>query len=187
MVSLASLWLPIVVGAVFVFIVSSLVHMVFRWHQADYRGLPNEDEVRAAVRKTGPAAGQYVIPYCAEMKQAQTPEMQQKYAEGPVAMIWLWPSVSPPMGKMLGQWFALALAVSFLTAYIAGITLAPGTPALTVLRVTATIGFLAYATGSVSDGIWFGKPWSAVAKDLLDALLFAFANAAAFAWLWPAA
>jgi hypothetical protein len=35
MVSLASLWLPIVLGAVFVFVASSFVHMVFKWHTPD--------------------------------------------------------------------------------------------------------------------------------------------------------
>jgi hypothetical protein len=64
-------------------------------------------------------------------------------------------------------------------------TLAAGTAPMQVLRVTASIGFLAYAAGSISDGIWFGKPWVAVGKDLLDALIYGFAGGAAFAWLWP--
>ena len=46
MLTLASLWLPIVLAAVAVFVVSSLIHMVFRWHASDYRKLSNEDEVR---------------------------------------------------------------------------------------------------------------------------------------------
>ena len=33
-------------AGVFVFITSSLVHMVFRWHAADYKALPSEDAVR---------------------------------------------------------------------------------------------------------------------------------------------
>ena len=72
MTFLAQLWLPIVASAVLVFIASSLVHMVIKWHNADYRKLANEDEVRAAVRAGGPAPGQYVIPYCADMKDMGT-------------------------------------------------------------------------------------------------------------------
>jgi hypothetical protein len=30
-----------------------------------------------------------------------------------------------------------------------------------------------------------GRPWAAVAKDLLDSLVYAVATAFAFAWLWP--
>lgn len=185
MVSLASLWLPIVLGAVFVFIASSFVHMVFKWHAPDYRKLANEDEARAAIRKGAASPGQYSVPHCLGPKDMQDPEIQKRFTEGPVAMMWVLPNGMPSMGKMLGQWFALNLLVSFLIAYVAAHTLAAGAAPLHVLRVTASIGFLAYAIGSISDGIWFGKPWAAVGKDLADALIYAFAGGAAFAWLWP--
>ena len=57
MVSLGALWLPILLSAVFVFIVSAIIHMVLKYHNSDYRRLPNEDEVRAALRKRQPGAG----------------------------------------------------------------------------------------------------------------------------------
>ena len=185
MISLTQLWLPIVLGAVFVFVASSLVHMVIKWHASDYLKLANEDEVRAAVRKGAPAPGQYVMPYCMDMKQMQTPEMQQKFAEGPIALMWLRPNGMGNMGAMLGKWFALSLAVSLLAGYVACHSLSAGAPAGNVLRLISTIVFLAYGTGPIVDGIWMGKPWGAVAKDLGDALLYAFATAAPFAWLRP--
>lgn len=185
MVALASLWLPTLLGAVAVFVASALVHMVLRWHQSDMRQIPNEDAVRAAIRAAAP--GQYSLPHCAGPKEAQSPEAQKKFAEGPVAVVRVWPNGVPAMGKMLGQWLALCVGVAILTAYVASRVLAPGAAAGDVLQLTAAVGFLAYATGSVSDGIWWGKPWPAVAKDLLDALIYAFALGAPFAWLWPAA
>lgn len=187
MVTLTSLWLPILLGAVAVFIASSLIHMLFRWHNADYRKLPNEDDVRAVIRKGAPAPGQYVVPHCLDMKELQSPEMQQKFVDGPNALLWIRANGKQAMGPMLGQWFALNLLVAFLIAYIAAHTLAAGAAPMQVLRVTAAIGFLAYAVGSISDGVWFYKPWSAVGKDLLDALIYGFAGGAAFAFLWPAA
>ena len=60
MVSLGALWLPILLSAVFVFIVSAIIHMVLKYHNSDYRRLPNEDEVRTALRKGNPAPGMYV-------------------------------------------------------------------------------------------------------------------------------
>ena len=54
MVSLGSLWLPIVLSAVLVFITSSIIHMVLKYHNRDYRKLPNEDAVRAAIRAGNP-------------------------------------------------------------------------------------------------------------------------------------
>ena len=43
MTFLAQLWMPIVLSAVLVFAASSLIHMVLKWHNADYRPLANED------------------------------------------------------------------------------------------------------------------------------------------------
>ena len=57
MVSLGALWLPMLLSAVFVFIVSAIIHMVLKYHNSDYRQLPNEDAVRAAIRSGKPAPG----------------------------------------------------------------------------------------------------------------------------------
>ena len=36
MIGIIELWLPILLSAVFVFVVSSLIYMVTRWHKSDY-------------------------------------------------------------------------------------------------------------------------------------------------------
>ena len=43
MVSLTSLWLPIVLSAVIVFFASAIMHMVLNYHKSDYKKLANED------------------------------------------------------------------------------------------------------------------------------------------------
>ncbi|HEY3271714.1 MAG TPA: hypothetical protein VGJ89_10925 [Geothrix sp.] len=184
-ISLAHLWLPIVLSAVLVFVASSLIHMVLKWHNSDYRALSNEEEVRAAIRKGSPAPGQYVIPHCGDMKEMGKPEVQQKYKDGPVGFLVLSPSGVPNMGKSLGQWFIYSLAVAFMAAYVASRTLAPGTHYLQVFRVVGAVSFLTYAGGSVQAGIWMGKPWRSVVKDLIDGLIYGLVSAGAFGWLWP--
>ena len=47
---LGSLWLPGVVSAVAVFFLSSLLHMILRYHKADFRPLPDEDAVAGLSR-----------------------------------------------------------------------------------------------------------------------------------------
>ena len=47
--ALVSLWLPILLSAVVVFIISSLVHMVLKWHASDYGFFVNEDAIREAI------------------------------------------------------------------------------------------------------------------------------------------
>ncbi len=50
-VPVASLWLPILLSAVAVFVVSSILHMVLPLHRNDYRQLSNESEAMATLRK----------------------------------------------------------------------------------------------------------------------------------------
>lgn len=185
MPSLAQLWAPILLSAFLVFIGSSLVHMVFKWHNPDYRKLPNEDEVAATIRKGGAAPGQYVIPHCADMKQMGGAEMQRKYTEGPVALLWLKRSGPPNMGPTLGVWFGFNVVVSFFVAYVASHTLPAGTSYLTVFRVVGSVAFLAYGAGQIPSAIWMGKPWGATLKDVGDGLLYGLLTAGAFGWLWP--
>ena len=72
---LATLYLPILLSSVFVFIASSLVHMVVKWHASDYGKLPDEDKLRAAFRASGVGPGQFVMPNCSSMKDLGSPEM----------------------------------------------------------------------------------------------------------------
>ena len=186
MTFLTQLWLPIVVSAVLVFIASSVLHMVLTaWHKSDYRQLPNEDVVRAALRAANAAPAQYMTPWCDGMKDLKTPEMQKKFDEGPIALITLRPSGMPTMGPMLGMWFAFTLVVSAIAAYIAQKTLAPEANFLQVCRVVGALAFLAYTGGSVTQGIWMGRPWGSVAKDVVDGAIYAVITASTFAWLWP--
>jgi hypothetical protein len=185
MVPLGSLWLPIVLSAVFVFVMSSIIHMVLKYHNRDYTRLPNEDAVRAAIRAGNPAPAQYILPYCPEMKEMQSPEMQKKFTEGPVAVLNLGKPGPPSMAPLLAQWFLYSLVISLFIAYIASHTLPPGTAYLQVFRVVGAIGFLAYAAAQVPQSIWMAKPWRMTWKDVLDGLIYGLLTAGTFGWLWP--
>src|SRR3954451_7538028 len=185
MVTLGSLWLPIVLSAVLVFIASSIIHMLLKYHNADYTRLPNEDAVRSAIRAGNPPPGQYIMPYCSDMKDMEKPEMRQKYDEGPVALLTVMRSGRPNMGKLLGQWFAFILAVSLLIAYAAAHSIPEGAPYLRVFRVVGAIGFLTYGMGQIPAAIWWGKPWKSALKDLFDGLVYGLVTAGTFGWLWP--
>ena len=173
MLTIVQLWLPLLVAAVMVFVASSLIHMVFKWHNADYLSLENEDEVREVIRRRTPAPGQYVLPACKEMKDLQTPEMQKKFQQGPVGFLILRPNEAPRIGASLGQWFALNLLVAAITAHLADDAFGRGAELHRVFYLTALTTFIAYAGGSLSNGIWRGVPWRGVAKDVLDAMIYA--------------
>ena len=186
MVAWSALFLPAVIASVLVFIASSLIHMVIRWHQSDYKTLPNEDEVRAAIRKSSPVPGKYVMPFCHDGKEMAAPEMQKKFTEGPNVVMYVRPNGVVQLGPILGQWFVYTLVVSVLAGYVARAAFAPGAEYLQIFQVVGAASWLAYAWAIPSDSIWIGKQWSSTAVYMLDGLIYAALTAGTFAWLWPA-
>lgn len=186
MVSLMALWAPIVLSAVIVFIASSLMHTVLKYHHAEIRKLQDEDKVMATLRGAGVQRGVYVFPYCVGGgKEMKSPEMIEKYKQGPVGFLTIYPSGPPAMGKFMGLWFGYCLIISFFVAYLATHTVAFGANYRVVFRVAGTAAFLAYGLGQLSNGIWKGQPWSAVIKEVVDGLIYGLLTAGAFGWLWP--
>jgi hypothetical protein len=185
MTAVADLWLPILLAAVFVFVVSSLVHMVLQYHKNDYVMLPSEDKVLDAMRAAGVQPGSYRFPCANSMKEMCTPEMTAKMVRGPVGSMTVIPSGPMSMGKALFQWFVLCIVICFFTAYIGGLSLGHGAAFMQVFRVTTTVAFLGFGFNSACDSIWKGVSWGITAKFILDGILYSLAAGATFAWLWP--
>src|SRR5947209_20199212 len=97
MVPLADLWLPLLLSAVFVFIVSSIIHMALPYHKSDYRRLSEEDRVLESLRTAGVTPGPvYFFPFHT-MKDMKTAEVQEKFKRGPVGLLQIRPSGAPQM------------------------------------------------------------------------------------------
>ena len=186
MVSLMSLWLPIVLGAVFVFIVSSVVHMLLPYHWNDFGPVPKQDDVQAALRPFAIPPGDYMLPKPATPKDMKSPEFQDKWNKGPKMVMTVFPAGPAAMGAQLAQWFVYCLVVALFAAYVASRTLAPGTESLQVFRVTGTVAFAGYGLALLQASIWMGRRWSTTLKSVLDALVYGLVTAGAFGWLWPA-
>lgn len=185
MIPLSNLWLPILLSAVGVFVVSSLVHMALKYHQSDYRRLPHEKEVLDTLRGENLEPGNYVFPYCQHGAEMKSPEMQEKYRVGPVGILTIRPSGPIAMGKFMGLWLAYCVLVSIFVAYLASRTLAPGIVYLAVFRFVGTVAFMAYGLSNLVDSIWKSQPWATTAKNVFDGLLYALVTAGVFGWLWP--
>lgn len=182
-----SLWIPVLVSSVAVFVVSAILHMVLKYHAADFRPLPDEEGARAALGKSAIPPGLYFVPHCTDMRATREPAMAEKWQKGPVAMIAVSPNGLPSMGKALGLWFLLTFVVSFVAAYVARHTLAPGADPLLVMRVTGTVAFAAYGLGQVTNSIWHAHPWPNTFRALFDALVYAGVTGLVFRLLFPAA
>jgi hypothetical protein len=184
MVALSALWLPILLSAVIVFIASSVIHMVLPYHRSDYRPLPDEEKLLSVLRAANLTHGLYHFPFCTH-KDMKSEAVQAKFKQGPVGLLTVFPSGPVNMSKFLGLWFVYCLLIGFFVAYLAGHTVAPGTPYLGVFRVVGTAAFLAYGLSVLSNGIWKGQPWSNVLKEAFDGLVYALLTAGTFGWLWP--
>lgn len=185
MSAVVQLWLPILLSAVAIFIASSLIHMVFKWHNSTYRKLGNEDAVRAAINAGSPTPGQYVLPHCTDMKEMQDPAMVAKMTEGPVGFLILRPPGPPAMGAALLQWFLFTLFVAAAAAAITVQAVGLGVDGHAGAHMIGLVSFLVYAIGGVPEGIWMGRPWKSVALHALDGLIYAIVSALIFMFLWP--
>jgi hypothetical protein len=177
----------VVVSAVAVFVGSSILHMLLRYHNADYKRLPGEDAVREALGKAALPPGLYFTPFCVDMKAMREPAIMEKFQKGPVAMITIRPNGPPAIAKSLVQWFLFSVLVSFVTAYIARHTLHPGDDGMLVMRITGAVAFAGYGLAQISDSIWKAEPWSNTARALMDALFYSLLTGITFRLLWPAA
>ncbi len=186
MVSLTTLWLPIVLSAVVVFIASSIIHMLLAYHRSEYKKLPGEANVLAAMRNEGVTPGFYAFPCAASPKDMKSPEMIEKYKQGPVGMVTFMPSGPPAMGKNLVLWFVFCLVIGVFVAYLSGRTLSVGAEYLAVFRIAGAVAFLGYAAGHATNSIWLGHPWSMSLKHIFDGLVYGLLTAGVFGWLWPA-
>jgi hypothetical protein len=185
MVSLTQLWLPILAAAIGGFVASSLIHMVLKWHNSDYKRLPNEEEVRAALKPVATAPAMYFIPHMMDHKEIAKPENSRKFEEGPIGMITILAPGKPKMGPNMVKWLLLNIFVAAVAAYLASKTVPAGASFLAVCRPVSIVAFMSFAVGSLSDAIWFGKSGSTVAKDVMDSVIYAVVMACIFAWLWP--
>ena len=186
MVPLMSLWLPIVLSAVAVFVASSILHMALTYHRSDFKKLQDEEGVMAALRKGTLAPGDYLFPKPDSHKAMKDPAYLEKWTKGPVGLITIMKrGPAPSMGKPLAYWFLYCVVVGVVAAYVAGRALQPGAPYLSAFRFAGTTAFVAYALGSWPDTIWYGRPWTTTLKGNIDGLIYALVTGGVFGWLWP--
>lgn len=186
MVSIISLWLPIILSAVAVFIISSIIHMVLPYHKSDFKKLPREDEVRDALGKAHIHQGEYMFPYAIESKERNSQEFKEKINKGPAGILTVFPSGHVNMSSSLAMWFIYCLVVSISAAYIAGHALIPGATFRSIFRFTGATAFIGYNLALVQNSIWYSRSWVTTLKSMFDGLIYALFTAVIFGWLWSA-
>lgn len=180
-----SLWLPVLVSGLVVWIASAIVWMVLPHHRSDFKSLKDEPSVADALRKQGLAPGHYRVPYCSDMKTMKDPAFLKKLEDGPVALIVLTKPGPPAMGKSLVLYLGFNVLLSFVVAYIARHTLQASSSGAEVFRLTGTVAIASYSFGVIPESIWMGRPWPNTIKSVIDAVAYGVLTGAVFMLLWP--
>ncbi|NIR43364.1 MAG: hypothetical protein GWN99_05440 [Gemmatimonadetes bacterium] len=182
-VSLVSLWLPILLSALIVFVAAFVAWTVLPHHRSDWVGIPNDELLLNAIRSLNLGRGQYVFPYAATPEGRKQEGAEEKIKQGPMGMLIV--SEPPNMTKSLIQYFIFCLGVSFMVGYVGYAAIDAGAEYLHVFRVLGTVAFLAYGAAEIPGAIWLGRTWSSVWKSVIDALVFGLLTGGVFGWLWP--
>ncbi|HXY41903.1 MAG TPA: hypothetical protein VEQ10_19665 [Vicinamibacteria bacterium] len=185
MTPLHSLWLPILLSSVVVFLVSSLVHMLTPWHKDDYAQLPDQDRAMDALRGLAIPPGDYMVPKPRSRQELSTGEFAEKMKKGPVMVLTVIPSGPPAMGSNLALWFVYLLAIGVFSGYVTGRALPQGAHSLAVFRMVSTIAWLGYAAALWQMSIWYRRSWGTTVRATVDGLLYALLTGGVFGWLWP--
>ena len=185
MVPVTSLWMPIVLSAVIVFVASSIIHMLLAYHRGDLRKVANEDELLDALRRLNLPPGDYGAPNPGSMEGMRSPEFVAKMNKGPVVLMTVVPAGPPRIGKNLVMWFIYSLVVGVFSALIAGGELSPGARTAAVFHFVSLSAFMGYGLALAQFSIWYSRNWVTTLKSMFDGLIYALLTAGTFVWLWP--
>jgi hypothetical protein len=185
MTPLSTLWLPILLSAVAVFVASSVIHMASPWHKNDYPRLPNERQVLDALRPLAVPPGDYMMPRPESRVELSSPEFLARMDQGPVVIMTVLPNGPMAMGPTLGVWLLYLIVVATLAALVTGVALRPGADFHDVFHISAVASFTGYAVALWQMSIWYRRSWRTTLKATADGILYALLTAAVFGWLWP--
>ena len=177
---LSDLWVPVLVSGALVWVASFLMHMVIPHHKGEWKGLPNEEALLAALK--GAPAGQYMFPWC-EPAQMNDPAMQEKRNNNPNGHLTIWPGQFS-MGKNLVLTLLTYIVIGLFVAYVGWHGMEGETPEyMRVFRICGAAAFMAHGLGMLTYMIWFQVKgfWTYTFDNLVYALL----TAGVFGWLWP--
>lgn len=180
---LISLWLPIVLASVAVFVVSFLLWAVLPIHEKDFSPMRDDKALCDGVRGANLPPGHYMFPYAANAAERKSKEFEARYKAGPSGVITIFRPVN--MGVNMLLTFATFVAVSFLIGYLLSITLQRGNDFWRVFQVATTVGILAYSFSQIPNQIWFQATRSAKISCFLGGVLYGVTTGLVFALLWP--
>lgn len=187
MLSITSLWLPILVSAIVVFFASAIAWMVVGHHKGDQKALPNEEAIKSAIASQNLPPGMYAFPHFDNMTPEQRKECMAGKASGPLGIVHTWPADAfRRMGQNMAMSFVFYLIVSVFVAYVTLQARAAGARFWDVFQVAGAAGIMSYCFGFIPQSIWFYVPLRNTVMCVIDGIVFGLLTATVFGLLWPA-
>ena len=183
--TIPQLWLPILVSAVVVFIVSSVIHMLTPWHKNDFPPLPNEEGVMDALRPFNIPPGDYHFPRPKSRADLGSAEYAERRSKGPVVLMTVMPSGPMSMSGNLAGWFLYALVISVFAAHFAPHPGAGPVSSHYLFHQVALAAFGGYTLALWQMTIWYRRAWNLTLKATVDGLIYGVLTGLVFVWLWP--
>jgi hypothetical protein len=183
--SILALWLPTLLSAVAVFILSSIVHMVVPWHKNDYVAFPDEAAVLDSLRMHNLPPGEYMAPRPSSRESMSSPEFKEKVKRGPLVILNIQSGDSVSMGRPLILWFLYVLVVAALAGHVAFAAARENPDGRFIFHNVALTALLGYTAALWQGVIWFRRPWMVALKSTIDGAIYAVVTAAIFVYFWP--
>lgn len=181
---LIPLWLPIILSAVAIWVISVIACMALPHHKQDFIGLADEDGFMDYIRRSGIKPGNYVFPDFRGREAMKSEKIQKGLEEGPVGHLSVW-QTPLTMGGKLAATFIVYLVVSTLIAYLTRVALPGAASFAKVFQVAATAGILAYCFSFIPNAVWFGSYKRTIVASFIDGIVYGLITGAIFAWRWP--
>jgi hypothetical protein len=181
---LIPLWLPILLSAAAIWVISIIASMALPHHKKDFIGLPDEDGFMDYIRRSGIKPGNYLFPDFRDREAMNSEKVQKALKEGPVGHLSVWQPPLTMAGKLVAT-FIVYLVVSILIAYLTRVALPGPAEFAKVFQIAATAGILAYSFSFIPNGIWFGAYKRTLIASFIDGIGYGLIAGVIFAWRWP--
>lgn len=184
---LLPLWLPILLSAAAVWLISTIFGMALPHHKQDWINLSEEDGFMDDLRRRGIKPGNYLFPDFRTSAQLKSQKVEKALKEGPVGHLSVWKTPVTMGDKMVGS-FIVHLVVAILIAYLTRVSLPPSpgaAPGAKVFQIAATAGILAYSFSFIPNALWFGAYKRTIVASVFDGVVCGLVIGAIFAWRWP--
>ena len=178
------LWLPILLSAAAVWVISIMASVALPHHKQDWIGLPDENGLMDYIRRSGIKPGNYLFPDFRTREAMKSEKVEKALKEGPVGHLSVWQTPMTMGGKMVAT-FIVYLVVSTLIGYLTRVALPGAAPFAKVFQVAATAGILAYCFSFIPNAVWFGSYKRTIVATFIDGIVYGLMIGAIFAWRWP--